>query len=65
MNEWTTRDIPPQQGRRVLITGATRGLGYETALAQAGADVLRSGVEAFANRLADEQEAIALPLESA
>jgi NAD(P)-dependent dehydrogenase (short-subunit alcohol dehydrogenase family) len=34
---WTVRDIPPQQGRRVLITGATGGLGYETALALAGA----------------------------
>lgn len=34
---WTTRDIPPQGGRRAVITGATGGLGYETALALAGA----------------------------
>jgi len=34
---WTTRDIPPQQGRLAVITGATGGLGLETALALAGA----------------------------
>lgn len=34
---WTTQDIPSQRGRRVVITGATGGLGYETALALAGA----------------------------
>jgi len=33
---WTVRDIPPQQGRLAVITGATGGLGYETALALAG-----------------------------
>lgn len=45
MSSWSTQDIPSQAGRRVLITGATGGLGYETALAlaQAGADVLLTG----------------------
>ncbi len=42
---WSTRDIPPQKGRQVVITGATGGLGYETALALAGAgaDVMLTG----------------------
>jgi NAD(P)-dependent dehydrogenase (short-subunit alcohol dehydrogenase family) len=45
MKGWTARDIPPQQGRLVVITGATGGLGYETALAlaEAGADVVLTG----------------------
>lgn len=34
---WTVRDIPPQQGRLVVITGATSGIGLEAALALAGA----------------------------
>lgn len=37
MKTWSTLDIPPQQGRLAVITGATGGLGYETALALAGA----------------------------
>jgi NAD(P)-dependent dehydrogenase (short-subunit alcohol dehydrogenase family) len=34
---WSVRDIPPQANRLAVITGATGGLGYETALALAGA----------------------------
>src|SRR4051812_14738522 len=37
MNNWTIQDIPDQSGRRAIVTGATGGLGYETALALAGA----------------------------
>jgi NAD(P)-dependent dehydrogenase (short-subunit alcohol dehydrogenase family) len=37
MQAWTTKDIPSQRGKLVVITGATGGLGYETALALAGA----------------------------
>ncbi len=37
MTGWTIADIPPQNGRTAVITGATGGLGYETALALAGA----------------------------
>jgi NAD(P)-dependent dehydrogenase (short-subunit alcohol dehydrogenase family) len=35
MARWTTADIPSQQGRVAVITGANTGLGYETALALA------------------------------
>jgi NAD(P)-dependent dehydrogenase (short-subunit alcohol dehydrogenase family) len=37
LTPWTISDIPPQRGRLAVITGATGGLGYETALALAGA----------------------------
>lgn len=34
---WGVRDMPDQTGRRAVVTGATGGIGYETALALAGA----------------------------
>jgi NAD(P)-dependent dehydrogenase (short-subunit alcohol dehydrogenase family) len=37
MTDWSTADIPPLKGKTAVITGATGGLGYETALALAGA----------------------------
>jgi NAD(P)-dependent dehydrogenase (short-subunit alcohol dehydrogenase family) len=37
MTDWTIADIPPLPGTTAVITGATGGLGYETALALAGA----------------------------
>ena len=42
MAGWTTRDIPDQSGRTVLVTGGNAGLGYQTAqqLARKGARVL-------------------------
>lgn len=41
---WSTADIPPQQGRLIIITG-TGGLGYEAALvlARAGGKVVLAG----------------------
>jgi NAD(P)-dependent dehydrogenase (short-subunit alcohol dehydrogenase family) len=45
MTDWTTADIPPQRGKIAVITGATGGLGYETALAlaAAGATIVLTG----------------------
>jgi NAD(P)-dependent dehydrogenase (short-subunit alcohol dehydrogenase family) len=40
MTEWTTADIPPLSSKTAVITGATGGLGYETALALAGAGAI-------------------------
>jgi len=37
MTDWTIADIPPQSGRTAVISGATGGLGYDTARARAGA----------------------------
>src|SRR6266478_31885 len=45
MTNWTIADIPPQAGKLAVVTGATGGLGYQTAmrLAQAGAEVVLTG----------------------
>ncbi|AKT43593.1 SDR family oxidoreductase [Chondromyces crocatus] len=45
MTPWTTHHIPSQTGKTTIVTGATGGLGYETALAlaAAGACVLLAG----------------------
>lgn len=45
--DWTVKDIPPQTGKRVVVTGVG-GLGFETALALAGAgaEVVLAGRDA-------------------
>jgi NAD(P)-dependent dehydrogenase (short-subunit alcohol dehydrogenase family) len=45
MSSWTIADIPSQSGKLALVTGGTRGLGFETAraLARAGAEVVLTG----------------------
>jgi NAD(P)-dependent dehydrogenase (short-subunit alcohol dehydrogenase family) len=42
MAKWNENDIPDLRGRRILVTGAASGIGYEAAraLAQHGAEVL-------------------------
>jgi NAD(P)-dependent dehydrogenase (short-subunit alcohol dehydrogenase family) len=54
MNPWSVADIPPQRGKLAVVTGATGGLGYETALAlgSAGAEVLVTGRNAEKGRMA-------------
>jgi NAD(P)-dependent dehydrogenase (short-subunit alcohol dehydrogenase family) len=37
MMGWTVRDIPPLAGKLAIVTGSNSGLGFETALALAGA----------------------------
>ncbi len=45
MSNWTLKSIPDQSGKLAIITGATGGLGLETALglAGAGAEVILAG----------------------
>jgi NAD(P)-dependent dehydrogenase (short-subunit alcohol dehydrogenase family) len=63
MNQWSTADIPPQHGKLAVITGATGGLGYETALAlaAAGAEVRVTGRNAEKGRIAIERIKRAAP----
>jgi NAD(P)-dependent dehydrogenase (short-subunit alcohol dehydrogenase family) len=63
MNPWSVADIPPQSGKLAIVTGATGGLGYETALAlaRAGAEVLVTGRNAEKGRVAIEQIKRAVP----
>jgi NAD(P)-dependent dehydrogenase (short-subunit alcohol dehydrogenase family) len=57
MNRFALADIPSQQGKVAVATGATGGLGYETALAlaRAGAEVLVTGRNAEKGRVAIER----------
>lgn len=55
MANWTTRDIPDQSGKLAVVTGATGGIGLETALglAAAGAEVILAGRNADKGRVAE------------
>lgn len=55
MTNWTTRDIPYQGGKLAIVTGATGGLGLETALdlAGAGAEVILAGRNPLKGRNAE------------
>lgn len=63
MPNWSVQDIPPQAGRLAVVTGATGGLGYETALALAGAgaDVVLTGRNDDKGRVALERIRAAHP----
>lgn len=54
MPTWNIQDIPSQIGKRVIITGATGGLGFETALALvgSGAEVILTGRNAQKGQVA-------------
>ena len=56
-NLWTDNAVPSQAGKVMIVTGATSGIGYETALALAKADasvVLASRNEAMGNMTLDK-----------
>jgi NAD(P)-dependent dehydrogenase (short-subunit alcohol dehydrogenase family) len=57
MNPWSVADIPSQNSKLAVVTGATGGLGYEAALAlaRAAAEVLVTGRNAEKGRVAVEQ----------
>jgi NAD(P)-dependent dehydrogenase (short-subunit alcohol dehydrogenase family) len=55
MATWSTGDIPDQSGKLAIVTGATGGLGLETALglAGAGAEVILAGRNPAKGRAAE------------
>jgi NAD(P)-dependent dehydrogenase (short-subunit alcohol dehydrogenase family) len=60
---WTVVDVPNQGGRLAVVTGATGGLGIETALglAEAGADVVLTGRNREKGRTAIDRIRRAVP----
>ncbi|MFF4738268.1 oxidoreductase [Streptomyces sp. NPDC001262] len=63
MHSWTTQDMPSQEGRLAVVTGANRGIGYVTAreLARAGAEVVMAGRDEGRVREAARRAAAEVP----
>jgi NAD(P)-dependent dehydrogenase (short-subunit alcohol dehydrogenase family) len=63
MNDWSIADMPSQKGKLAVVTGATGGLGYETALGLvvAGAEVLLTGRNVEKGQAAVERIKRAVP----
>jgi NAD(P)-dependent dehydrogenase (short-subunit alcohol dehydrogenase family) len=63
MKAWSMANTPSQHGKLAVVTGATGGLGYETALelARAGAEVAVTGRNAEKGRVAIEKIRHAVP----
>ena len=63
MASWTVADIPPQNGKFAIVTGANSGIGYDTALelARAGAEVIIATRHAARGEAAVARIKVALP----
>jgi NAD(P)-dependent dehydrogenase (short-subunit alcohol dehydrogenase family) len=63
MAPWTIAEIPPQNGKFAVVTGANSGIGYDTALelARAGAEVIIASRDAARGEAAVERIKAALP----
>jgi NAD(P)-dependent dehydrogenase (short-subunit alcohol dehydrogenase family) len=63
MAPWTAADIPPQNGKFAIVTGANSGIGYDTALelARAGAEVVIATRNKARGEAAVERIKAALP----
>ncbi|MEU1308155.1 oxidoreductase [Streptomyces cinnamoneus] len=62
-HSWTIEDMPGQEGRLAVVTGASSGIGYVTAreLARAGAETVVTGRDAGRARQAAERIAAEVP----